>query len=244
MFFDFLGVCLDQLANHAAKFRYMSGGRSSVPLTLRTMEGYFAGAQHSQSLEAWLTHTPGLKVAFPSTPADAKGLLTACIDDDDPCVFVENMSLLLARTQRGPVPEAAYSIPLGQADVKQTGSDVTVVSWGAMVHSALEAAGKLAEDGVSVEVVDLRTLVPLDLETIEASVNKTKRLVIAHSACGFGGFGAEIAALVGEHCFGTLAKPIKRVAAPFTPVPRADSLAYVHLPNARSIKAAVKELVG
>lgn len=244
MFFDFLGVCLDQLANHAAKFRYMSGGRSSVPLTLRTMEGYFAGAQHSQSLEAWLTHTPGLKVAFPSTPADAKGLLTACIEDDDPCVFVENMSLLLARTQRGPVPEATYSIPLGQADVKQTGSDVTVVSWGAMVHSALEAAGKLAEDGVSVEVVDLRTLVPLDLETIEASVNKTKRLVIAHSACGFGGFGAEIAALVGEHCFGTLAKPIKRVAAPFTPVPRADSLAYVHLPNARSIKAAVKELVG
>jgi pyruvate/2-oxoglutarate/acetoin dehydrogenase E1 component/TPP-dependent pyruvate/acetoin dehydrogenase alpha subunit len=244
MFLDFLGVCLDQLANHAAKLRYMSGGRTQVPLTLRTMEGAFAGAQHSQSLEAWLTHVPGLKVVYPSTPADAKGLLTACIEDDDPCVFIESMRLLLARTQRGPVPEAPYRIALGEADVKREGSDVTLVTWGAMVHNALEAAGKLAEDGPSVEVVDLRTLVPLDLETIEASVAKTRRLIVAHSATGFGGFGAEIAALVGEHCFGALDAPIRRVAGAFTPVPRADLLAYVHQPSADTLIAAVQEIAG
>ncbi|MEJ2205117.1 MAG: dehydrogenase E1 component subunit alpha/beta [Gemmatimonadota bacterium] len=244
MFFDFLGVCLDQLANHAAKLRFMSGGRSSVPLTLRTMEGSYAGAQHSQSLEAWLTHTPGLKVVCPSTPADAKGLLTACIEDDDPCVFIENMSLLLAQKQRGPVPEAAYRISLGQADVKREGSDVTVVTWGGMVHAALAAAGKLEDEGLSLEVVDLRTLVPLDFAAIEASVRKTKRLIIAHSACGFGGFGAEIAALVGERCFGALSAPIRRVAAAFTPVPRSEALVAAHTPGPGAIVRAARELGG
>lgn len=244
MFLDFLGVCLDQLANHAAKLRFMSGGRSRVPLTLRTMEGSYAGAQHSQSLEAWLTHTPGLKVVCPSTPADAKGLLTTCIEDDDPCVFIENMSLLLAQKQRGPVPEAAYRIPLGVADVKRAGSGVTIVSWGAMVHAALQAAAKLEEDGLSAEVVDLRSLVPLDLPAIEASVAKTKRLVIAHSAVGFGGFGAEIAALVGERCFGSLAAPIRRVAAAFTPVPRSEVLVAAHTPGPEAIARAARELAG
>jgi pyruvate/2-oxoglutarate/acetoin dehydrogenase E1 component/TPP-dependent pyruvate/acetoin dehydrogenase alpha subunit len=244
MFFDFLGVCLDQLANHAAKLRFMSGGRSSVPLTLRTVEGSYSGAQHSQSLEAWLTHTPGLKVVCPSTPADAKGLLTACIDDDDPCVFIENMSLLLARKQRGPVPEAAYQVPLGVADVKREGSDVSVVTWGAMVHAALQAAGKLEEEGLSLEVVDLRSLVPLDLATIEASVSKTKRLIVAHSACSFGGFGAEIAALVGERCFGSLSAPIRRVAGAFTPVPRAESLVAAHTPGPSAIVRAARDLAG
>jgi 2-oxoisovalerate dehydrogenase E1 component len=237
-------VCLDQLANHAAKLRFMSGGQSSVPLTLRTMEGYFSGAQHSQALEAWLTHTPGLKVVCPSTPADAKGLLTACIDDDDPCVFVESMSLLLARKQRGPVPEASYRVPLGKADVKREGSDLTCVTWGAMVHGALSAAEKLAEDGISLEVVDLRSLVPLDLATLEASVAKTRRLLIAHSATGFGGFGAEIAALIGERCFGALDAPIRRVAGAFTPIPRADNLAAMHVPMPPAILAAARELVG
>jgi pyruvate/2-oxoglutarate/acetoin dehydrogenase E1 component/TPP-dependent pyruvate/acetoin dehydrogenase alpha subunit len=244
MFLDFLGVCLDQLANHAAKLRFMSGGRSSVPLTLRTVEGSYSGAQHSQSLEAWLTHTPGLKVVCPSTPADAKGLLTACIEDDDPCVFIENMSLLLARQQRGPVPEAVYRVPLGLADVKREGSDVSVVTWGAMVHSALQAAGKLEGQGLSLEVVDLRTLVPLDLATIEASVSKTKRLIIAHSACGFGGFGAEIAALVGERCFGSLSAPIRRVTGAFTPVPRAESLVAAHTPGPGAIVRAARDLAG
>jgi 2-oxoisovalerate dehydrogenase E1 component len=244
MFFDFLGVCLDQLANHAAKLRFMSGGRTSVPLVLRTMEGSYSGAQHSQSLEAWLTHTPGLKVVFASTPADAKGLLLSCIDDDDPCVFVENMSLLLAHKQRGPVPEAAQRIPLGLADVKREGTDVTIATWGAMIHSALAAASKLEADGISVEVLDLRTLVPLDLGAIETSVNKTRRLIVAHSATGFGGFGAEIAALVSERCFGSLAAPVKRVAGAFTPVPRSEVLVSAHTPGPGTLVRAARELVG
>ena len=198
MFLDFLTVCLDPLANHAAKWRFMSGGNTSVPLTVRTLEGAYSGAQHTQSLEAWLTHVPGLKVVYPSTPADAKGLLTSCIEDEDPCVFIESMAMMHAADRRGPVPEAEYRIPLGTADVKREGRDVTIVSWGSMVHSALLAAVELEGAGISAEVVDLRSLVPLDLETIQASVAKTKRLAIAHSATGFGGFGAEIAALVGR----------------------------------------------
>ena len=241
MFIDFLGVCLDQLANHAAKLRFMSGGRVHVPLTLRTVEGAWSGPQHSQALEAWLTHTPGLKVAIPSTPRDAKGLLTSCIEDDDPCVFIEPMQLLLARTMRGPVPQGEFRIPLGLADVKRTGRDVTVVSWGAVVHAALQAASELAADGIDVEVVDLRSLVPLDLETILASVGRTRRLVVAHSATAFSGFGAEIAAQVSERCFGALAAPVLRVGAAFTPVPRAMSLIGAHSPGAPQIAAAVRQ---
>lgn len=241
MFIDFLGVCLDQLANHAAKLRFMSGGRAHVPLTLRTTEGAYSGPQHSQALEAWLTHTPGLKVVVPSTPRDAKGLLTTCIEDDDPCVFIEPMQLLLARTMRGPVPEGDLRIPLGLADVKRSGKDATVVSWGAVVHAALQAAAELEADGLDVEVVDLRSLVPLDLETILASVGKTRRLVVAHSATTFSGFGAEIAALVSERCFGGLAAPVLRVGAAFTPVPRAHSLVAAHSPGAPQIAAAVRQ---
>jgi pyruvate/2-oxoglutarate/acetoin dehydrogenase E1 component/TPP-dependent pyruvate/acetoin dehydrogenase alpha subunit len=241
MFIDFLGVCLDQLANHAAKLRFMSGGRVHVPLTLRTVEGAWSGPQHSQALEAWLTHTPGLKVAIPSTPRDAKGLLTSCIEDDDPCVFIEPMQLLLARTMRGPVPEGDFRVPLGLADVKRAGRDVTVVSWGALVHAALQAATELEADGINVEVVDLRSLVPLDLETILASVGKTRRLVVAHSATTFSGFGAEIAAQVAERCFGALAAPVLRVGAAFAPVPRAMSLVGAHSPGAPQIAAAVRQ---
>ncbi|MFP6663889.1 MAG: dehydrogenase E1 component subunit alpha/beta [Deltaproteobacteria bacterium] len=238
MFLDFLGVCLDQLANHAAKLRFMSGGRVHVPLTLRTMEGAYAGPQHSQALEAWLTHTPGLKVVVASSPRDAKGLLTACIEDDDPCIFIEPMKLLLARTQRGPVPEEQYRIPLGRAAVKRAGKDVSIVTWGALVGAALTAADELEAEGISVEVVDLRTLVPLDLGTVLASVAKTRRLIVAHSATSFGGFGAEIAALVSERCFGDLLAPVLRVGAAFTPVPRAASLVAAHSPGVAEIKAA------
>jgi 2-oxoisovalerate dehydrogenase E1 component len=241
MFVDFLGVCLDQLANHAAKLRFMSGGRVHVPLTLRTVEGAWSGPQHSQALEAWLTHTPGLKIAVPSTPRDAKGLLTSCIEDEDPCVFIEPMQLLLARTMRGQVPEGEFRIPLGLADVKRSGKDVTVVSWGAVVHAALQAAAELEADGLDVEVVDLRSLVPLDLETILTSVGKTHRLVVAHSATTFSGFGAEIAALVSERCFGELKAPVRRVGAAFTPVPRAMSLVSAHSPGTPQIAAAVRQ---
>lgn len=241
MFVDFLGVCLDQLANHAAKLRFMSGGRVHVPLTLRTTEGAYSGPQHSQALEAWLTHTPGLKVVVASTPRDAKGLLTSCIEDEDPCVFIEPMQLLLARTMRGPVPQGEFRTPLGLADVKRTGKDATVVSWGAVVHAALQAAAELEGEGLDVEVVDLRSLVPLDLEAILTSVGKTRRLVVAHSAATFSGFGAEIAALVSERCFGTLAAPVLRVGAAFTPVPRAYSLVAAHSPGAPQIAAAVRQ---
>lgn len=240
MFMDFLTVGMDQLANHAAKLGFMSGGRTRVPLTVRTMEGAFNGPQHSQALESWLLHTPGLKVAVPSTPRDAKGLLTSCIDDDDPCVFIEPMQLLLARKQRGPVPEGEFRIPLGLADVKRAGSDATIVSWGAPVQLSLQAAAKLAEDGINVEVVDLRTLLPLDLETIIESVSKTKRLIVVHSASTFCGFGAEIAALVSKRCFTELAAPVERVGARFTPVPRAGSLVAAHSPDMQTVIDAVR----
>ncbi|MBM4265364.1 MAG: dehydrogenase [Deltaproteobacteria bacterium] len=242
MFVDFLGVCLDQLANHAAKLRFMTGGRVHVPITLRSVEGAHSGPQHSQALEAWLTHVPGLKVAVASTPRDAKGLLTTCIEDDDPCVFIEPMQLLLARTMRGLVPDGEIRIPLGLADVKRDGKDVTVVSWGAVVHAALQAAAEVASEGIEVEVVDLRSLVPLDLETVLASVGKTRCLVIAHSATTFSGFGAEIAALVSERCFGELKAPVSRVGAAFTPVPRAHSLVAAHSPGAPQIAAAVRQV--
>jgi 2-oxoisovalerate dehydrogenase E1 component len=235
MFMDFLTVGMDQLVNHAAKLGYMSGGRTRVPLTVRTMEGAFNGPQHSQALESWLLHTPGLKVAVPSTPRDAKGLLTSCIEDEDPCVFIEPMQLLLARKQRGPVPEGEFRVPLGLADVKRAGKDATIVSWGAPVQLSLQAAAKLAEQGLEVEVVDLRTLLPLDLETVLESVSKTRRMVVVHSASTFCGFGAELAALVSKRCFGELAAPVERVGAAFTPVPRAGSLVAAHAPDLQEI---------
>ncbi|MEJ2206372.1 MAG: dehydrogenase E1 component subunit alpha/beta [Gemmatimonadota bacterium] len=241
MFLDFLGVCLDQLANHAAKLRFMSGGRARVPLTLRTVEGAYSGPQHSQALEAWLTHTPGLKVVVPSTPRDAKGLLTSCIEDDDPCVFIESMQLLLARKMRGPVPTGDVRVPLGRVEVRRPGKDVTIVSWGMPVHTSLEAAGKLAETGIDAEVVDLRTLVPLDLDGVLESVGKTRRLIVVHNAVTFSGFGAEIAAQVSERCFGDLTAPVVRVGAAFTPVPRALSLVAAHTPSVPAIVAAVQQ---
>ncbi|TRW79629.1 dehydrogenase [Mycolicibacterium sp. 018/SC-01/001] len=239
MFMDFLGVALDQISNHAAKVRYMSGGRTGAPMVIRTMVGMAAGPQHSQAVEAWAMHTPGIKVVWPSTAADAAGLLNACLAEEDPCLFIESMKLYYGGG-KGPVPVADYTIPLGQADIKRDGSDVTVVGYGAVVHAALQAAATLAADDVSVEVVDLRTLVPLDLDAVTNSVRKTGRLVVVHESVGFCGPGAEIAAEVGRALFGELRAPVERVAGTYTPVPRAGTLEAACRPTADAIVAAIK----
>jgi 2-oxoisovalerate dehydrogenase E1 component len=241
MFMDFLGVALDQIANHAAKVRYLSGGRQSVPMVIRTTAGMASGPQHSQALEVWAMHVPGIKVVWPSTAADAAGLLNACLLDEDPCLFVESMKLYYG-AGKGPVPVADYVIPLGQADVKRSGDDVTVVAYGTTVHAAMAAAEKLAADGISVEVVDLRTLVPLDLDRVLASVRRTGRLVVAHESVGFCGPGAEIAAAVGAELFGQLKSPVQRVAGTYSPVPRAASLEALCRPTAASIIQSIKSI--
>ncbi|HEY4410290.1 MAG TPA: transketolase C-terminal domain-containing protein, partial [Acidimicrobiia bacterium] len=179
MFFDFMTVAMDQLVNHAAKFRYLSGGQHPVPITVRTVVGNSRfGAQHSQSLEAWFMHTPGIKVAFPSTPSDAKGLLASCVFDDDPCLFVEHVALHYS--QKEIVPEGDHRVPLGQAAVRRAGDDVTVISYGAQMPGVLAAADTLAGEGISAEVIDLRCLVPLDFPTVLASVARTRRAVVVH----------------------------------------------------------------
>jgi 2-oxoisovalerate dehydrogenase E1 component len=242
MFMDFLGVAMDQIANHAAKIRYMSGGRQHAPLVIRTAVGTSSGPQHSQAFEAWAMHVPGIKVVWPSTSADAVGLLNACLDDDDPCLFVESMKLFFGGGQF-PVPLADFSLPLGKADRKREGSDVTVVAYGPAVHDALHAAESLAGEGTSVEVVDLRSLVPLDLDTVLESVAKTGRLVITHESVRSCGPGAEIAAAVGEELFGQLAAPIARVAASFTPVPRSSVLEAACRPDAAAVVDAIRGLL-
>jgi pyruvate/2-oxoglutarate/acetoin dehydrogenase E1 component len=239
MLMDFFAVAMDQVANHAAKLRYMSGGRTNVPVTIRTSVGGGRqfGAQHSQSLEAWLMHVPGLKVAVPSTPRDAKGLLTACIFDDDPCIFMETMSLLFSR---GPVPEGRFEIPLGRAEVKRPGSDVTVVTWGWQVPESLAAAEELAREGIDAEVVDMRTLVPLDRDTILDSVGRTGRLLVVHAATQFAGPGAEIASVVSHELFGRLAAPVERLGACYSPIPYAAGLEAAHFPDRRRIAERVR----
>jgi len=243
MFFDFLGVCLDQLANHAAKLRYLSGGRSGVPLVLRTTEGHRSGPQHSQSLEAWLMHVPGLKVVAASNPVDAKGLIRSAIEDDDPVVFIESMALFFDPSLVAPVPKAEYRVPIGLADVKRAGRDLSLVTYGAALRHALAAAQALSREGVDVEVIDLRTLVPLDLESVLASVAKTRRLVIAHDATRFCGPGAEIAAAVAAELHGQLAAPVGRVGGTFTPVPHAATLEALHSVDADAIAAALRRAV-
>lgn len=242
MFMDFLGVAMDQIANHAAKIRYMSGGRQGAPLVIRVMVGMAAGPQHSQAFEAWAMHTPGIKVVWPATAADAVGLLNACLQDGDPCLFIESMKLYYGGG-KGPVPMVDYLIPLGQADIKRPGTDVTICSYGVMVHAALEAAEQLAGEGTSVEVVDLRTLVPLDLDTVLDSVRKTRRLVVTHESVAFCGPGAEIAAAVGTELFGVLSAPIQRVAGSYTPVPRAATLEAACRPNAAQLVDAVRRVL-
>jgi acetoin:2,6-dichlorophenolindophenol oxidoreductase subunit beta len=241
MLMDFFAVAMDQVANHAAKLRYMSGGRTNVPITIRTSVGGGRqfGAQHSQSLETWMMHVPGLKVVVPSTPRDAKGLLYSCIFDDDPCIHMEVMSLLFTR---GPVPEGRFEIPLGVADVKRPGSDVTVVTWGWQVPEALAAAEALAAEGVDVEVLDLRTLVPLDRRAVLESVGRTRRLLVVHAATEFAGPGAEIAATVSHELFGELAAPVERLGSVYSPVPYATELETLHYPERGRIADAVRAM--
>jgi pyruvate/2-oxoglutarate/acetoin dehydrogenase E1 component/TPP-dependent pyruvate/acetoin dehydrogenase alpha subunit len=243
MIVDFAMVCMDQIANHAAKLRYMSGGRTSVPITLRMLTagnvGSF-GAQHSQSLEAWFAHIPGLKFVAPSNAADAKGLLLSCIDDPDPCIFLEAMRCYFVP---GAVPEAPYRIPLGQAAVARAGTDITLISYSWAMQEALAAAEQLAAQGISAEVVDLRSIVPLDLPTVLASVAKTGRAMVVHAAVEFGGFGAELAAQIQEAAWGSLKAPVARLGARYTPVPFAANLEAMHFPNAAAITAKAAKLV-
>jgi len=243
MFMDFTTIAMDQLVNQAAKLRFMFGGKAKVPLVLRTPGGSGTGAaaHHSQSLEAWFVHVPGLKVVMPSTPCDAKGLLLASIRDDNPVVFVEHK--LLYKT-RGPVPEEEYTIPLGVADVKRPGKDVTIVATSIMVPRVLEAADALAEEGIEVEVVDPRTLKPFDDETVTRSVVKTGKVLIVHEACKTGGMGAEIAArIVESEAFDYLDAPVTRLAGLDIPVPYNRTLERHMVPQVESIVAAAKRLL-
>jgi pyruvate dehydrogenase E1 component beta subunit len=242
MFMDFAWVAADQIFNQAAKMRYMSGGRVKVPMVIRTQQGGGRGnaAQHSQSLEAVFTHIPGLKVVLPSTPYDAKGLLKSAFRDENPVVFIEHKLLYATK---GPVPEEEYTLPLGRADIKRTGEDVTLVSLSRTVLHALEAAEELDQEGISVEVIDLRCTVPMDLETVLDSVRKTSRLVVAHESHRRLGIGAEIAALVQELAFDYLDAPIERVGAMDVPIPYSHPLESLVLPGPNQIVRAVRRVV-
>jgi 2-oxoisovalerate dehydrogenase E1 component len=242
MYLDFVGVCLDQILNQAAKMPFMTGGAAQMALTVRTQfgAGRSSGSQHSQSLEALLAHIPGLSVVMPSTPADTYGLLRAAIRDPNPVVFIENR--LLYGT-KGPRPPADHLVPIGRSAVVRPGTDVTLVSVSRMVHESLAAAEELAGDGVSVEVIDLRTVAPLDLDPVLDSVGRTGRLLIAHEAVLPFGIGAEIAARVGTEAFWHLDAPIERVGAAFTPAPYAPELERAWLPGRADIAAAVRRLV-
>ena len=242
MFMDFVGVCMDEIVNQMAKMKYMFGGKATLPIVVTTAAGagFSMAAQHSQSLEAWFCHIPGLKVVMPSSAYDTKGLLISAIRDDNPVIFIVIKRNLRLRDE---VPDEPYAIPLGVAEVKREGSDVTVVATGHMVAQAQRAADQLAERGVSLEVVDPRTLSPLDMDTIIASVQKTSRAVVAQEGVQFCGFGAEIAAAIQEQAFDYLDAPVKRVGAPFSPVPFSPSLEEAWLPAADDIVAAVDEIL-
>jgi pyruvate dehydrogenase E1 component beta subunit len=248
-FADFVTVAFDQLATVAAKMHYLTRGSASVPLVVRmpyganvSGEGYMTGAgpHHSQSVEAWFCHLAGMKVVMPSTPADALGLLKSAIRDDNPVMFFEHKSLYY--TLRAPVPETEHFVPIGKADIKRSGTDATVIATGAMVHVALSVSERLGQEGVSIEVLDPRTLVPLDRAAILASVAKTGRVVISHEAPRTGGFGAEIAAVIAEEGFRHLKAPIKRVCAHDMPVP-AGRAARSALPGAERIAAALRDVL-
>jgi pyruvate/2-oxoglutarate/acetoin dehydrogenase E1 component len=241
MFGDFLTLAMDQLANQAAKVHYMSGGALRVPMVLRTTLGATrrSAAQHSQSLHAWVSHIPGLKVALPATPYDAKGMLKAAIRDDNPVVFFEDK---LAYAMRGPVPEDEYVIPLGVADVKRAGTDVTIVATSSMVYVALEAAELLMEDGISAEVIDPRTTVPLDAEALIASARKTGRALVVDEGHQRYGASAELAAVIAEGAFHYLDAPVTRLAAMDVPVPFSPPLEDLTVPTAQRVAAAARTL--
>jgi len=238
---DFVTVAMDMLVNQAAKLRYMSGGKMSIPLVVRLPGGggMSAAAQHSQSLEAWLTHIPGLKVVYPSTPADAAGLLLTAIDDDNPVAFYEHKGLYALK---GEVPDDIKPIPFGVADIKREGKDITIIATGKMVHEALSAAEQLSKDGIEAEVVDPRTLFPLDKETIFNSVKKTNKVLVVTEENKRGGYGGEISAMISEECFDNLDAPVVRIGALNTPIPFASCLENFVLPDSKDIVNGVKKL--
>ena len=244
MFSTFLGCCMEELSNQVGAIRYMNGGQITTPVVIRTCNslGRSGAAQHSGRNEAWIVHTPGLKVVIPSTPYDAKGLLKTAIRADDPVVFFEHA--LLYYQAKGPVPEEEYTIPFGVADVKREGDDVTIVAYQLMVRKALEAAEILAEEGIEAEVVDPRTLVPLDVDTIVDSVKKTNRLIIASEECGRAGVNGEIAFRVIEEAFDYLDAPIARVTAANVPVPFSPPLEEFIMPKVEDIVEAARRLMG
>lgn len=242
MFMDFLGVCMDEVANQMAKMRYMFGGSATLPVTVLTMggAGMSMAAQHSQSLEAWLAHVPGLKVVMPATGYDAKGLIIAAAREDNPVIVILNkMSLAMMDN----VPEGAYEVPIGKANIVREGSNFTIVTAGRMVHEALKAAKELEESGLDTEVIDIRSIQPLDTNTIIESVKKTHRALVAHEAVRFGGIGGEIAAQIQELAFDYLDAPVARVGAPFSPVPFSPVLEEHYIPDAASMVAETKRIL-
>jgi len=242
-FADFITTAMDELVNQMAKIRYMSGGQAKVPMVLWAPDGagISAAAQHSQSLESWVVHTPGLKVVVPSEPEDVKGLLKSAIRDDDPVIFFQHKCLF---GMKGPVPDTPCTIPLGKAKVKKEGKDITILTYSRMTYFSLEAAEKLKDKGIDAEVIDLRTLSPLDFELIAESVKKTGHVVVAHEACLTGGFGAELSARICEELFEHLKGPVIRVAAKDVPVPFSPIMANYVLPQVADILRGVEKVLG
>jgi acetoin:2,6-dichlorophenolindophenol oxidoreductase subunit beta len=240
-FVDFITVAMDEVVNQMAKLRYMFGGQCTVPIVLRAPDGIIrsAAAQHSQSLEAWFLHVPGLKVVVPSNPADAKGLLKSAIRSDDPVLYFEHKALF---PKKGLVPDGEHLVPIGKANVLRRGKDATIVSYSLMMQNVLDAAAQLGQDGIDAEVIDLRTISPLDMETIFSSVAKTKRLVIVHEAVKTGGVGAEIAARVAEEMIDYLDAPIRRLGAPFVPIPFSPALERLVKLDSDLIARTVREI--
>ncbi|PEQ13634.1 alpha-ketoacid dehydrogenase subunit beta [Novosphingobium sp. PC22D] len=241
MLMNFTTVASDMIVNHAAKLRFMSGGQTSVPLVVRTMTGAGVsnGGQHSDYLEAWYAHTAGLKVVLPSTPADAYGLMRACIDDPDPCIFVETLPALF---NKGEAPVRGSRVPLGKAAVLREGRDVSVIGYGRIIQSVAQLADRLAGEGVSMEVIDLRTVSPFDKEAVLASVRKTGAAVVVHEAVREFGVGSEISSLIHEEAFAALRAPVRRIGAKFAPVPFSKPLETASLPSLDEVEAAVREL--
>ena len=242
MYIDFMGICLEQIGNQVAKIRYMFGGKTKVPLVIRTEggAGRTLGAHHSQSLESWFLHVPGLKVVMPATPADAKGLLKSSIRENNPILFIEHKMLY---NVKGPVPEGEYLLPIGKAEVKRSGKDATVIAYSRMLYFTLEAAKRLAEEGIEVEVIDPRTLQPLDMETIAESVRKTHRAIIVEEDTKTGGTGAEIGMQIMENCFDYLDAPVLRIAGADVPMPKSAVLEKLAIPDAERIYREIKTLV-
>jgi pyruvate dehydrogenase E1 component beta subunit len=241
-FADFLPVAMDEIVNQTAKMRYMFGGQVNLPLVIWVNDGggVGAGAHHSQCLESWFVHTPGLKVVVPSEPADVKGLMKAAIRDEDPVMFFQH-KLLFA--QKGPVPEGEYVVPLGKGEVKRHGKDITILTYSRMTYVALDAAKRLAEEGIDSEIIDLKTLKPLDFDLIAESVKKTKHVLVAHEACLTGGFGAEVAARIGEELFDYLDAPVTRIGAKDTPIPVSPILENFVLPQVDDIVSGAKRVL-